>query len=369
MFSVQGSDQRCHDGHWTKPNLDFSPPRTPPWGLYSPPVGVWIANHMQHLRVITWPNRQIFPPRVHSITLWGDQPVDAYPQEHPFYMMLRWLNCHKLPHGSMTTEVSAPQTSTTLERSSARHCFEKMQTWNCWRIQADNPQVVELALNYARTRIATFTASQWVQEGLYCEDWNEIQGGVGYAIDLTNAEDGNGKDVFQRATKYKGWNIPEDYWIRTSIHDVAEFPALEDIPEPSQRLWVSAEARVLHLSLKGEAVKTKVVHLDGNPLNYQRDNLVVDDKCWLSVRAVNYVYKANRKRHRYRVSVGTGKYKDFVSTGDDVEKREGARLNAYRYARTLDVAEGRVDVGHVMTVPCTETETEMQSSKKRKASD
>lgn len=338
MLTAAGSNSLINTYHWTTR-----------YNARSPPVGVWMTRPSHHLQVITRRSQRC---RRGSVTLWGGQPVEEYPQEHPYFMILRWLHLGITPQGSHTTTPTGSQTVDDLSIPNVQLCFANMHSWNCWRLKEDNPQVVELALNYARTRIATFTTSQWIQEELWQYDWHEIMGRAAYACNLTHAEDEEA-DLFPSATHYHGWETPGDYRI-TSTYDIDSFPPLEDIPDPRNRVWISADARVLRIPLKGQAVKTKVVHLDGDPLHYQQDNLQVEEKEWLSIRAVSYLHQADRSQHRYRVSCDSKKRKEFSGAND--VKREAARLQAYRYARTLDEREGKTDIGLVMAYPYSEAE-------------
>lgn len=342
MFNAEGSNALLNGEHWTQPIT-----------RRAPPVGVWITQHTHHLRVITYPDDTPSDPHSFgSVTVWGDAPVNDYPQEHPYYMMVRWLRNFNPPRGSRTIKASELQTVEEVAMTTVDRCFRNKHSWNCWRLKADNPQVVELALDYARTQIATFTTSQFLQEEFWKYDWQEIMGRAAYA---------GGDDLFLPATHYQGRKAPDDYWVR-SLSDVASLPPLADIPSPQHRIWISAEARVLGLSLKGAAMKTKVIHLDGEALNYQRDNLKVVEGEWLSIRCVSY---PSRSMHLYRVTIKNRQRKEF--SGADDEKRAAARLKAYRFARTLDEREGRTDIGHVMVYPYNQAEMASLHTVKRKS--
>lgn len=180
-------------------------------------------------------------------------------------------------------------------------CIRRKQTWNCFRFSEDG-RTVEIALDYARTRLTKVDTDKFIREKMWSYSWREIHGMACAAVSLKGSTTSTPRPweewikPFTIEKKEEGeevWKKDDAdlsaLWLgsrlrpRTSAQRIASVtPRVED------QVWVAMHALVLGLSIGAKVSRrlnqpgrlstscplwSAVVHLDRDKLNNTEPNL------------------------------------------------------------------------------------------------
>lgn len=224
------------------------------------------------------------------------------------------------------------------------YCLGNHQTWNAFRIDATT-KVVEIALDYKRTIFCRVNLIDFVKHKMWSKRWHLVRGQACMAIDLTLSE------KFSTECAIPKWGGP------THIHNEtaysmghffyedkvdARIPPLEAMPRLEDLVWLSMQVYILDTKYQNGGLYDWVSHRDNDPLNYTRDNLVLDPTKTIPVCRVTHTH-CDEQRKQYNLS--KGKREKFryseMRQAQHWYCRQIAQLHALRTAQGItDSAEG-----------------------------
>lgn len=270
-------------------------------------VGKWIGFSWNHLFMYAHDDENGGV----AITL----PADARPavEEHPDFAWMR----DRPPGGARhaypreDTDIDATDNNERMLADLGQWCLDNCFTWNAFRIDPTT-HVVTLALNYQRTLCCTVDLFHFVMHRLWLSSWQRVEGFVCTAIDPSAAEDGE-----RHAGRY-GWTH-HIHWEEKTLDGIAyqreQFtherirdsnrdgfpPPLEAIPAVEEQIWLHLEAVITRRVFYHTHLNTKIIHEDGNPLNF-RDNNLKEKKGVLQESGVRFKH-SRTKRKQYAVEL------------------------------------------------------------------